>query len=166
MANDIYLVFFDKVNDNTPVLKGESTLQGRAGAIRARSLTWGYDQHPSVGSSSGGAGAGRAEFGEMVFTKAVDAVSPAIYQALAMGTVYPKVVVSIRKGAGDLAAFTLGTVVFSSVKGSASEDDATEDIGIMYGKVVWQAAKADGRLPTPAFGWNRVKNAPTVDVGS
>ncbi len=162
MANDILLNFF-RFNSTAPAFKGESAVQGHEGEIRAQSLTWGYDMHGSIGAQGSGSGASKVEFANLYFTKLVDSVSPAIYQSLASGTGFGKVVITMRKNGADFAVFTLGQAFFSSVSGTATPD-LTENIGLTYSAVVWQV-KADPNkpLPTPAYGWNRVKNIAVTD---
>ena len=160
MANDVFLNFF-RYNATAPAFKGDSTVQGHEGEIRALSLSWGYDQHLAAGQSSSG-GAPKVEFGELHFTKPVDALSPAIYQSLAAGTAFAKVVITIRKNGADFAVFTLGLAAFSSA--SAATTDLVEDIGLTYGAVVWQVKGDPSKpLPSAAYGWNRVKNVATTD---
>jgi type VI secretion system secreted protein Hcp len=161
MADGIFLNFLTgSGNKFTPAFTGESVAQGHVGEISAQALTWSYNQHLNIGSQSAGVGAGKIEFGDLTFTKAIDSTSPFIYQALASGTAFPSVVITLQKQGVDYLAFTLGLVAFSSIQGSATAgSDPTEVIGLEYGSVLWQLSANTKKTPNPSTtGWNVITN--------
>jgi type VI secretion system secreted protein Hcp len=165
MATDIFLNFF-RYDAKEPAFKGESVVPGHVGEIRAQSLTWGYNQHVSIGAQGAGTGGSKVEFGQLYFTKSLDSTSPAMYQELASGRVFAKIVITMRKNGVDSAVFTLGGAAFSSIDGVVGTEtpDPVERIGLTYGAVIWQV-KADPNkpLPSPTYGWSRVKNVAVTD---
>jgi type VI secretion system secreted protein Hcp len=163
MADGSFLNFLIGSGNNlTPAVTGESVAHGHVGEISAQALTWGYNQHLNIGSQSAGAGAGKVEFGELTFTKFVDSTSPFIYLALASGTAFPKVVITLQRQGVDFIAFTLALVAFSSIQGSATAaNDPSEVIGLEYGSVLWQLTANTKKTSNPnSTGWNVVTNHP------
>jgi type VI secretion system secreted protein Hcp len=161
MADGIFLNFLAGSGSSLkPAFTGESVAQGHVGEISAQALTWGYNQHLNIGSQSAGVGAGKVEFGSLTFTKGIDSTSPSIYLALASGTAFPKVVITMQKQGIDYLVFTLGLAAFSSIQGSATAgSDPTEVIGLEYGSVLWQLNANTKKSGNPtSSGWNVVTN--------
>jgi type VI secretion system secreted protein Hcp len=157
MPNRIF-VTFQKTSENAVV--GESTVKGLEGAIEARSLSWGGAQNLSIGAS--GFSAGKVEFHEIHFTKALDKASPSLFLALCAGRTYPQVDITFRRTSGgdlmEVAHLQLRTVGVSSIEGSGADDTPVEDVGLTYGSVLWQVGQVDEG--NSAKGWDRVKNRP------
>jgi len=94
-------IWFDNV-------KGPSTIQ--PGAIELTSFSWGASNPTTIGSATGGSGAGKARVSEIVITKSADVTSPTLMRACASGQHFPKV--KLRK-AGESETYTLSDVTLS-----------------------------------------------------
>jgi type VI secretion system Hcp family effector len=157
MATNIYLKFTN-YGSAAPTIKGNVTASGYQGAIQATSLTWSIEQTLNIGSQTSGAGAGKVAFNDLNFTKAVDATSPAFFQALCAGIPFQFVDISFVTSAGTTATCRLklaavksidGTV--GTVGGAVGTGAPTEDIALEYGGAIWTVGAASA-------GWNRVQN--------
>jgi hypothetical protein len=75
-------------------------LQG-ASSLDVDSYSWGVTSPVAIGSSGGGAGAGKATFSDLVVTRPVDSVSPRLVAAAATGQHFDTAVLvaPTRKGA-------------------------------------------------------------------
>src|SRR5215207_5063911 len=76
-ANDYYL----KLDG----IAGESTVGKTTDAIAVQSFEWGVENTTTIGSTSGGAGTGKAQFNELTVVKNVDSTSPALFQRVGTG---------------------------------------------------------------------------------
>jgi type VI secretion system secreted protein Hcp len=64
---------------------GESTFKGEEGTIQLESFSWGITNSSTIGSATGGAGAGKSTFNSIKFTKRLDATSPTLLLKCATG---------------------------------------------------------------------------------
>jgi type VI secretion system Hcp family effector len=157
MATNIYLKFTN-YGSAPPTIKGSVTANGYQGAVQATSLSWSSEQVLNIGSQSSGAGAGKVAFNDLHFTKAIDATSPAFFQALCAGTPFEFVDIFFVTGSGAPATCRLKLAAVKSIDGTAGmvqgatpTDVPTEDIALEYGGAIWTVGGASA-------GWNRVKN--------
>ena len=157
MATTIYLKFTN-YGTAPATIKGSVTANGYQGAVQATSLTWSSEQVLNIGSQSSGAGAGKVTFNDLHFTKAVDATSPAFFQALCSGTAFQFVDIYFVTGSGAAATCRLKLAAVKSIDGTAGlvegaspTDVPMEDIALEYGGAIWTVGGSTA-------GWNRVKN--------
>jgi len=169
MAFDAFLMFD---GGPTPV-QGESTDPTFKNAIELKSFSFGAENTISVGSATGGAGAGKARFNELQIAKLSDSTSPVLFQMLAMGQHFKTATLSIRKagdrtkGAAAYERFTFSMVFVSkiSVAGSSGDDVPTENVVLTYGALKWEYSRQDptGNLtPVPPTQWSVITNSPTM----
>jgi len=93
---------------------------GGPGTIDVRSFSWGVTT--SVGSSSSGAGAGKAKFAEFQITKQFDSASPLFFKNCVAGAHFKAVTLVVRKAdsaVSEFMTFKLSTVFISGVSWSA-----------------------------------------------
>ena len=162
MAFDIFL----KLGD----VKGGSTDAGHKDEIVVNSYSFGVSNTGSVGSASGGAGAGKASFSDLNFTAPVSVASPKLMVACASGAHYDTAVLTLRragsgKGAQDFFRLTLKTVLVSSYQdgGSTGGDVPVDSVTLAFGamKVEFMPQTASGAAgQTASAGWDRTKNQP------
>ncbi len=133
-------------------------------AIVVESFAWGAETPTTIGSATGGAGAGKIAFNELHITKKVDRASPLLFKQMASGAHYKTVVLTLRK-AGEkepYMTFTMDTVFVSKQDYSGgSPEVANEEVTFVFGKVVVQSndRNADGTLAPPVqMGWDQVTN--------
>ncbi len=73
-------------------VQGESLDQTYPNTIQISSFVFGVQNPTTIGSSSAGAGAGKAQFQALKFTKNVDRASLGLFTALATGSHFKSVV--------------------------------------------------------------------------
>lgn len=93
----------------------------------------------SIGSATGGAGAGKASFQDFHFTKLVDGTSPTLFLAVATGKHFTKATVKVKKaGATEpFMIYTLHDVLVTSYQSGGSSGDAlpVDQISINFRKI-------------------------------
>lgn len=136
-------------------------------AIVVDSFSWGPSSPTTIGSATGGAGAGKVAFNEFKITKKVDRASPLLFRQMATGSHYKTVVLTLRK-AGEkepYMTYTMDTVFVTKINyGGGSPEVANEEVTFVLGKVVVQSTdrNADGTLaPAVQYGWDQVLNVAT-----
>lgn len=175
MAFDAFLMFA-KPTAAQPVV-GEAQDGMYKGAVEITEFSFGVEHEKlTIGSASGGGGAGRATFKEFTIKKTVDKASPYLFRTCALGGHYQCVKLFLRKaGAGTGFAegsassgkaylvFVFGTVMIKSINwnGSTGDDAPSEEVVFEYGQIYIKYSQqlADGTL-TGTFDnyWDRVSN--------
>jgi type VI secretion system secreted protein Hcp len=155
----------------TPDVAGESTDSKHTGEIEISSFSFGAHNTTTIGSATGGAGAGKVTFSSFSIMKKTDKTSPLLFQANASGTHYQKCVVTLRKAGGtpvEYLKYTFGTVFVESIQWSGStggDDTPTESVSFVYGQlqIDYQPQGADGKAVGGAIhgGWDATKNIKT-----
>ncbi|MFD2573136.1 type VI secretion system tube protein Hcp [Spirosoma soli] len=137
--------------------------------IPVTSAQYSFSNTLNIGSQSGGAGAGKANFSPMVITKQVDASTASFQKTLFVGGYYQYVRLNFYRGDGSLAyRVVLGLVAVSNYSASGAEGCTngcpalSESITLEYGQVATYNPEAPVNLRTTT--WNRVTN--TTDVSS
>src|SRR3954451_7516742 len=148
-----YFMRIDPGPGNTQIA-GESldaSFSGKAGYIEIQSFSYGVENLTTIGSQTGGAGAGKAKFNALEIEKKVDSTSPQIFQALAQGQHFNGIEIVVRKAGGATASATASRYYFSlafptseQVSGNSGDDTPQEERSINYGGV---AAQEGGRDP-------------------
>jgi len=130
MAVDI----FAKIGD----IKGESQDGKYKDHIEVLSWSWGLTQPGTMGVGSGG-GKGKVSFQEFNFTHALDAASPNLFKACAVGKHYPDGIVINRKAGEkplDYMVFKFMDVFVTNVAPAGSQGgDVMESVSLQFGKV-------------------------------
>src|SRR3954469_3270111 len=85
----------------SPDVAGESQDAKHKGEIELFSFSLGAHNPTTIGSATGGAGAGKVSFSNFSIMKKTDKTSPILFQACAGGTHYGKAVITLRKAGGD-----------------------------------------------------------------
>jgi len=100
------------------------------------SWSWGVSNPTSIGSSTGGAGAGKVELQDFALTKRINPLSSELTRAAATGAHFPEAVVSVPIG-GPMSPFAieykLRLVFVSSVAQSGTGDESLESVKLSYG---------------------------------
>jgi len=112
------------------------------GAFELKDWNFDVSNKSSIGSFAGGAGTGKAGFGEFSISKAVDAASPFFFNNCVAGAHYKTVTLSCRKAGADPKAtgkpylvYMFGTVFTTKVSWKHSDDGPSEDITFVYGEL-------------------------------
>ena len=143
-------IWFDKV-------AGPSTDAAHAGAFEIRAFSLGATNASTIGSATGGVGAGKVKFNEFTIKKTTDQASPLFRRALAGGQHFGQVKLEMRKAGGDPVTYTFSDVSVSRVSWSGPGDEGPEEsVTFVYGSVAMAPAPPRGALaPTTAAGPNR-----------
>ena len=164
MAIDAFL----KLGD----IAGASTDKVHKGEIDIESYSFGVANTATIGSATGGAGAGKATFSDFTFTTPISVASPKILLACAQGSHFPTAVLSVRRAGGatapttDFLKVTLSEVFVSEYHdaGSVGGDDVPQEtVTLAYGaiKVEFTPQDPTGRPGTKVTGgWDRRTNQP------
>src|SRR4051794_10836940 len=118
---------------------GEAQMGKVTDAIQINSFELGIENNTSIGSMSGGAGAGKASFSELTVTKPLDSTSPVLMQKVGQGTVIPGMELVLRKtGATNQSAvyqryFFTPVFVISQSRSGAGGEGVTETLKFAYG---------------------------------
>jgi type VI secretion system Hcp family effector len=135
------------------------------------SFSWGLSNATSIGSASGGAGAGKAKFSEFKITKPVDKSSPLLFKMAAMGTHAPSATLTLIRNGYKLPFLTvkLNLVFVTDIETngiSQGQDDPEETITLVFGALSESFAPTlpKGGLGSPVTGqWDQVTNSQNGD---
>lgn len=160
MAFDAFLKL---VNTNGTPVPGESLDAVHKGEIQILGYNFNVTNHGSLGSATGGAGAGKATFGDFQFSTNESKASLSLFQACASGNHFQKAIVALRKAGGErnfeFMQITMSPVFVSSFNsgGSSGDDVPHDDVHLSYGAIHFQYTpqKPDGSADTPTTaGWD------------
>src|SRR5216683_6445245 len=82
-------------------LDGESTDEAHKNAFEIKDFSFGVENPTTIGSATGGAGAGKIKFNEFTIKKTADKASPLFFRNCAAGMHYKTVTLAVRKAGGD-----------------------------------------------------------------
>jgi type VI protein secretion system component Hcp len=116
-------------------------------------FTFGVENPTTIGSATGGAGAGKAKFGEFTITKTTDSATPAFFKNCVTGTHYKDVLIVMRKAGGDpssagkpFLSFHFDTVFTTKIDWSGPGDEGPEESISFNFERVEVTAEGDGGL--------------------
>ncbi len=190
MAFDAFLWFDrDQQAIKTYLPEGESSDKCFKGvkAFEIRSFQFGAENKPTIGSQSGGAGAGKATLQEFQISKLTDAGSPKIFGACVAGAHFAKAHLAIRKATGiqeqypvvksaadaekqAYLVYSFSFVYVSRIEWSGNSGDEVpeERVTFVYGalKVHYSGQDGQGKITGPVTEqmWSQVLNQPTEMV--
>jgi type VI secretion system secreted protein Hcp len=180
VAVDIFLVI--RSNPQNPQLSDTPTTDSYfsstfPGAVVFEISDFDFDVQNTINiaSASTGAGAGKANFSQLVIHRSVDKLSPALLSVSATGEHFAAIQLYLRHPnptAGGTVpapflAYEFQTVFISKIEWSAGAGaDLTEEVTFIYGAlaVAFQAVNADGTAAgTPVkSAWSQMSNSPSV----
>jgi type VI secretion system secreted protein Hcp len=157
---------------------GESLDPTFKGAVALQSFAFNVENATTIGSTAGGAGAGKPKLNNLVIQKRVDRTSPKLFQAMAMGSHYPDMTLSVRQAAGGAGKatgpyliFKFKTVLVVKIETafSSGDDAPMESVTLAYGALEesYTPQLTDGSPQTtqPVKGtWNQITNKPDLVV--
>jgi type VI secretion system secreted protein Hcp len=137
-------------------IKGEGDSEGgHEGEIQISSFSWGMNNISSIGSATGGAGAGKASFQDFHFTKTTDKASPQLFLHCASGIHIPKCELTMRKAGGtnELMTVKLSDVLVSSFssKVEPEDEDPQDAFSLNFTKIEFMVGRE-------AAGWDLKTN--------
>lgn len=133
------------------------------------------ENHATIGSTSGGAGAGKAVFDPLSFTIPANFLAPRLFVASASGKPYQTATVIVRQPGGGTPstpgglvflhfAFKLVFVNSVTFSGSSGDETVNETVTLQYGAltITYKPQASSGSAVTPATGsWDITANAPS-----
>lgn len=134
-------------------------------AFEIKDFSFGVENPTTIGSATGGAGAGKIKFNEFTITKKVDKASPILFKSCAAGEHYKMVTVQMRKAGGDPSAagtpflnYSFSTVFTTKIDWSGPGDEGPEEsITFVYGTLgIEYTDPQTGE--TSSFAWDQVEN--------
>lgn len=142
---------------------------GNPCVFEIKDFSFGVENPTTIGSATGGAGAGKIKFNEFTITKTTDTASPVFFMNSATGAHYNNVIIHMRKAGGEQSTagreflqFKFGTVFTTKIDWSGPGDEGPEEsITFVYGQLTIQYTpqKTDGTLGTPIIScWDTVRN--------
>jgi len=181
MAVDAFLQF-TKAGTNAVVLKGETkdkTMQKQdPPPFEISAWSFGANNPLSMGSATGGAGAGKVNFDSFTVTKVIDSASAPLFHTACSGGHYQEVVLWLRKAGGSTAStsgsvylrFSFKLVMIENIEWAHGDPQPTENIKFQYGAL---AITYIPQLQTGALDpsnqkyqvWDRVVNAAEFNAG-
>ena len=110
-------------------------------AFEIKDFSFGVENPTTIGSATGGAGAGKVQFNEFTIKKTTDSASPVFFRNCVAGSHYAKVTLTMRKAGGDPSSagqpfltYTFGTVFTTKINWSGPGDEGPEEsITFVYG---------------------------------
>jgi type VI protein secretion system component Hcp len=156
-----------------PVVQGESQVKipgedpsaQAVDPIQISDFSFQVQNPNNLGSTTGGAGAGKITFQPLIVSRTLDKNSPLLFKASAMGAHYGQVLLSIVHTAGGggksssrlVAQWRLGIVFVRSIAYSSGDEQDTFDFGSVLFNYYPQ--NANGSSATAVVGgWNRLTN--------
>jgi type VI protein secretion system component Hcp len=107
---------------------------GKNGAFEIKDFSFGVENPTTIGSATGGAGAGKIKFNEFTIKTKMDQASPAFFRNCVAGAHYKSVTLEMRKAGGDPASagkpflqFKFDTVFTTKVDWSGPGDEGPEE---------------------------------------
>jgi type VI secretion system secreted protein Hcp len=132
-------------------------------AIEVASFAWDAENPTTIGSATGGAGAGKVKFNEFTIQKTVDTASPKLFEAMAGGSHFKKAILSVRKPGAKEAFYEIrfDTVFITSISNSGDNPNVPmENVTFVFGKMetVARGQKEGGSEAPVQAGWDQVTN--------
>ena len=165
--------YFLKVTPSptTEPVVGETMDREFPGAIEIESFSFGAENTLSIGSASGGAGAGKAKFQEFTVEKAVDSTTPRFLRALATGGPFATVELIARTSGASGGSVTPVRTLFQMVAISKQEQSGSrgenmrEKLTFAYGGIAQAVTSPKSPTKPDSFAsWSVITNTPIKDA--
>jgi len=139
-------------------IEGESLDHKHKGEIEVLSFSWGASNPTTIGSATGGAGAGKIKFNEFSIVKHMDTASPLIFQKICEGSRLPNGLFTLTDRATGLAFYKIHfeDVFITSVQPASSPggNSALEQLSFAFATVDISATDTRGNTTSISCGVN------------
>ena len=146
MAGDAFLKI-----DGVP---GESTDDKHKDWIEVLSYSFGVAQSATVGSTAGARSAGKADFSDFSFTKAIDKSSPKLFLYCAKGDHVPNMMLQLHRATGDKQKYLeikLSDSLISNVSPAYGGGGIPmENVSVNFGKIEYIYTQTDAKTGKPS----------------
>lgn len=144
-------------------IKGESVDDKHKDEIEVLSFSWGVN-NLSIGSATGGAGAGKASFQDFHFTKKTDKASPQLMLHCATGEHIKDALITVRNGGDskstglEFMTIKLTDLLVSSLadKSDAGDEGPEESLTLNFAQIQFSFMPEQG--DTQTVGWDLKTN--------
>jgi type VI secretion system secreted protein Hcp len=149
-------------------LAGEATAGPTKEVIAIQSFQLGIENQSTIGSKSGGAGGGKAQFSTLTIEKTIDSTTPMFMQRVALGQHFTGMELVARKAGGaangTYMRWSFQPVYVTSQKhtGASGDDAPTETLTFLFGAMQQNYTKQapDGKpVGNVITVWNQVSNS-------
>jgi type VI secretion system secreted protein Hcp len=186
VAIDAFMIFVPA--DTGSCIAAESQTQNFSGDSMMAGFKPGYvfevtdfnfdvEQVLNIGSTTGGAGAGKVTFNAFTFSRNTDKASPTFFQMCCSGKHFQQVTLCMRKAVGNTGSglcylrfdFALAAVKTVSWSGSDGDEATKEEVSFEYGalQIQYCPQNPDGTLAAAIqSAWSRTQNTNTFTVGT
>jgi type VI protein secretion system component Hcp len=144
-------------------VEGSSLEKEFRGAIEVSQVEFGLSNKSTIGTASGGAGAGKAAFDEITLTKLVDKSSLPLMQMAAQGEHF-KLDIKYRKSGSDKSGVSPVYLTLHSNLGlisSYKNDNGLEELKILVGDLKLDYNDAATKSAN-SFQWSQITNSTSV----
>jgi type VI protein secretion system component Hcp len=133
----------------------------RDNSFTVSNITFGMENQVNLGTASGGAGAGKANFTKMTFQRTPDANSAELIRALVTGKNFSRATVRIKGG----VVVTLGIVFVTSYQIGGTDAQPTETVTLAFGQLDFRVVSyADRTVIGFPMGWDVLRNSTLKDL--
>src|SRR5262245_36667013 len=101
MAVDAFIYFDKPGSGEKPEGETKDATYKPKAAFEIKDFSFGVENPTTIGSATGGAGAGKIKFNEFTIKKTSDKASPVFFKNCCIGSHYPNVTIEMRKAGGD-----------------------------------------------------------------
>jgi type VI secretion system secreted protein Hcp len=166
MAVDAFIWFKNPSVGSAPEGETRDVTFSKEKAFEIKDFSFGVENPTTIGSATGGAGAGKIKFNEFTIKKTTDKASALFFKNCCVGAHYETVILAMRKAGGDAATsgkeflrFKFETVFTTKIDWSGPGDEGPEEsITFVYGKLgIKFIPQEQGSQPVLA-GWDQVLN--------
>jgi type VI secretion system secreted protein Hcp len=172
MAVDAF-IWFKEALQGMKEVKGETKdahySQTTHPSFEIKDFSFGVENPTTIGSATGGAGAGKIKFNEFTIKKTSDKASPAFFKNCCAGAHYEYVIIEMRKAGGNpntagkpFLRFKFDTVFTTKIDWTGPGDEGPEEsITFVYGKLgvrYWLQGETGDYVGDDAAGWDQVRN--------
>jgi type VI secretion system secreted protein Hcp len=180
MAVDAFIWFESPGVSKPPLGETKDSVYKAKNAFEIKDFQFGVENPTTIGSATGGAGAGKIKFNEFTIKKTTDQASPLFFKNCCVGAHYQTVTISMRKSGGtadvsgkEFVQFKFDTVFTTKIDWSGPGDEGPEEsITFVYGKLgvqyTTQNTSMDGTPGTmgaqKVAGWDQVQNKDASDM--
>lgn len=117
------------------------------GSFDVLALSWGVSTPVTIGSATGGAGAGKVHFSDLSFTKHTDASTPKLFLSAALGQHHTSATITFtgRRGHPTIT-YEMHEVFITSLSlgGSSADEHPTENVTLAFGRMQLTVEGATG----------------------
>jgi type VI secretion system secreted protein Hcp len=177
MAVDAFIWFESPGAGTPPEGETKDAYYSQKKAFEIKDFSFGCENPTTIGSATGGAGAGKIKFNEFTIKKTSDKASPVFFKNCCIGSHYASVTIEMRKAGGDPAStgkpflkFKFAIVFTTKIDWTGPGDEGPEEgITFVYGKLgvkYTEQTPEGGSGGDHIAGWDQVTNVPADEIAS